>query len=485
LALAGVSLDVTLGEVHPKVGENGAGKTTLMQVLAGLVPADAGRIWVRDREVVIDGAETAYRLGIAMVHQHFALFPSMTVAENVTIGREPRRRGFYDQAAAVSAVSQLAERYGLRVEPTARVAALSVGDLQRLEILRALFRGAEILVLDEPTAVLTPRETEGLFRVIRDLIADGKTVVFISHKLEEVRSISDTITVLRDGRVTGTVRAAEASEQEIARLMVGRELFLDLAKVPGSPGSPVLELQNLSGPGVQRVSFMVRAGEIVGIAGVAGNGQTELAELIAGLLPAHGGKLCIAGADVTARSVAERRRAGLAYIPDDRYGRGLAAEASVSDNLLMGSQERPSLSRRGVLDRRAILNRARELLDRFAIRADDPSRPARTLSGGNAQRVVVARELADDVPLIVASQPTRGVDIAATEFIRGELLRRRQAGSAILLISAELSEVMALADRILVMYRGKIVAELRDSEADELSLGLLMAGIAPQAPAHV
>jgi simple sugar transport system ATP-binding protein len=480
-ALAGVDLTIARGEVHAVVGENGAGKTTLMQILAGVVAADSARIAIRGADVRIPSVEAAYRLGIAMVHQHFMLFPSLTVAENLTIGREPRRAGgLFDRRAAEAEVRRLSEHYGLDVDAAARVSSLSVGALQRVEILRALFRGADILILDEPTAVLTPQEAQGLFRVIRDLAADGTTTIFISHKLEEVLEISNTITVLRDGRVTGVVAAAATDARELARLMVGREVFLQFSRPAASPEAPVLELRDVSAPGLHDISLTVRGGEIVGVAGVAGNGQTQLAEVIAGLQPLRRGSVAIAGTDVSASSVAARRAAGLAYVPEDRYHRGLAAEASITDNLLLGAHSRPPAARGGLLDLAAVNRRARELVDRFGIRTADPGRPARTLSGGNAQRVVIAREFAEPRPLIVAAQPTRGIDIAASEFVRGEILRRRNEGAGVLLISADLAEVLSLADRVVVLYRGRIVGELAAADATEMNVGLLMAGVRPR-----
>jgi simple sugar transport system ATP-binding protein len=480
-ALAGVDLTITRGEVHAVVGENGAGKTTLMQILAGLVGADAGSIAIRGTDARIPSVEAAYRLGIAMVHQHFMLFPSLTVAENLTIGREPRRAaGLFDRRAAEAEVRRLSSHYGLDVDPAARVASLSVGALQRVEILRALFRGADILILDEPTAVLTPQEAQGLFRVIRDLAADGRTTIFISHKLEEVLEISRTITVLRDGRVTGVVEAAASDTHELARLMVGREVFLEFQRPAATLGTPVLELRDVAAAGLHDVSLTVRGGEIVGVAGVAGNGQTQLAEVVAGLQPVRRGTVAIAGRDVTAASVAQRRAVGLAYVPEDRYHRGLAAEASITDNLLLGAHTRAPAARRGLLDLPAVNRRARDLVERFGIRTSDPSKPARTLSGGNAQRVVIAREFAEPRPLIVAAQPTRGIDIAASEFVRGEILRRRNEGAGVLLISADLAEVLSLADRVVVLYRGRIVGELAAADATELNVGLLMAGVRPR-----
>jgi simple sugar transport system ATP-binding protein len=448
-----------------------------MRILAGVERADRGRIEVADRAVTIADAEAAYRLGIAMVHQHFMLFPSLTVAENLTIGHEPSRWTLFDRDAAAAAVRRLGEAYDLRVDPEARVGELSVGDLQRVEILRALHRGARVLILDEPTAVLTPMEARGLFRVVRELRAGGCTTVFISHKLDEVLQVADRITVLRDGRVTGTLDGAGATAAELARLMVGRELPPMPPKGATEPGPSVLELHGLRGPGIRGLDLEVRAGEIVGVAGVAGNGQSELAELVAGLLPVTEGVVRIAGHEVTHASVAARRSAGLAYVPDDRFRRGLAADASISDNLVMGAHRQPPVARGVRFDRAAAGRIGRTLVERAGIRARSVADPARSLSGGNAQRLVLARELARERPLLVVAQPTRGIDIAATRFVHEELLARRAAGVGILLISADLTEVLALADRIVVLFEGRIVGETAGATADAEGLGLWMAGV--------
>jgi simple sugar transport system ATP-binding protein len=477
VALDGVDLELRAGEVHAVVGENGAGKTTLMRILAGVEHADRGGIEVADRSVTITDVQAAYRLGIAMVHQHFMLFPSLTVAENLTIGHEPSRWTLFDRAAAAAAVRRLGEAYELRVDPEAQVGDLSVGDLQRVEILRALHGGARVLILAEPTAVLTPREARGLFRVVRELRVGGCTTVFISHKLDEVLEIADRITVLRDGRVTGTLDGPSATAAELARLMVGRELPPMPARAEVTPGVPVLELQGLRGPGIQGLDLDVRSGEIVGVAGVAGNGQSELAELVAGLLTPDGGSIRIAGREVTRASVAERREAGLAYVPDDRYRRGLAADGSISDNLVMGVHRRPPVARGVRFDRAAASRIGRALVERSGIRARSVDDPARSLSGGNAQRLVLARELERERPLLVVAQPTRGIDIAATRFVHEQLLARRAAGVGILLISADLSEVLALADRIVVLSGGRIVGETAGATADPERLGLWMAGV--------
>jgi general nucleoside transport system ATP-binding protein len=475
-ALDGVDLALAGGGVHAVVGENGAGKTTLMHVLAGHVARDAGRILVDGHEAEIRSVGDANRLGIAMVHQHFMLFPSLTVAENLTITREPVRRGLIDRDAARGIVSDLSTRFGLGVDPDARVGSLSVGALQRVEILRALYREARVLILDEPTAVLTPPEADRLFETIHGLAADGRTVVFVSHHLDEVLAHADRITVLRDGRVTAEVQAAGTTIRDLAGAMVGRNVVVDLERPAVEPGRPVLELRALRADGLGPIDLTVRAGEIVGVAGVAGNGQSELADVIAGVLPATGGTIAVDGTDVSGAKVVDRRAAGLCYIPEDRYRQGLAPDASIRDNLAVGRHAGKPGARRRLLDVEGIARRCERVVRAFGIKAPDLDLPVRTLSGGNAQRVVVARELADPHALTIASQPTRGIDIAATQFVRGALLDRRATGSGVLLVSSDLEEILTLSDRIVVLYGGRIAGEVRADEADEIGIGLLMAG---------
>ncbi len=475
-ALDGVDLALEPGRVHAVVGENGAGKTTLMQILAGHVARDAGRILVDDREVTIGGVADAHRLGISMVHQHFMLFPSLTVAENLTIGREPTRRRLFDRQAARDVVAELSQQFGLRVDPDARVGSLSVGALQRVEILRALYRQAGILILDEPTAVLAPQEAARLFETIRGLAAQGRTIVFVSHHLDEVIDHAERVTVLRDGRVTADLPAAETTIRDLARAMVGRDVVIDLERPAVEAGRAVLDLDGVRAAGLGPIDLVVRAGEIVGVAGVAGNGQSELADVVTGLAPATAGRILVDGRDVSAASVADRRAAGLCYIPEDRYRRGLATEASIRDNLVIGRHAGKPGDRRRLLDLDGIRRRCERVVPAFGIPARDLDAPVRTLSGGNAQRVVLARELADPHPVTIAHQPTRGIDVAATEFVRRALLDRRSTGSGVLLISADLEELRMLADRIVVLFGGRIVGELAAAEADEVRLGLLMAG---------
>ncbi len=478
-ALDGVDLDLVPGRVHAVVGENGAGKTTLMQVLAGHVVRDAGRILIDGQEAAIGNVPDAHRLGISMVHQHFMLFPSLTVAENLTIGQEPRRLGLFDRDEARRVVRELSDRFGRDVEPDARGSSLSVGALQRVEILRALYRRAAILILDEPTAVLTPRESDRLFGTIRALAAEGRMIVFVSHHLDEVVGHAEQVTVLRDGRVTARLAAAETDVTTLARAMVGREVVIDLERPVVEAGRPVLELHGVRAPGLGPVDLVVRAGEIVGVAGVAGNGQAELADAIAGLIPIASGRIVVDGRDVSGSTVAERRAAGVCYIPEDRYRRGLAGDASIRDNLILGRHAgKPGEPPRRLLDLDGIRRRCERVVPAFRIPARNLDAPVATLSGGNAQRVVLARELADPHALTVAAQPTRGIDVAATEFVRRALLDRRATGSGVLLISSDLEEIRMLSDRIVVLYGNRIAGEVAGSEADEVRLGLLMAGTA-------
>ncbi|MBN8994954.1 MAG: ABC transporter ATP-binding protein [Rhizobiales bacterium] len=477
-----VDLAVRQGEIHAVMGENGAGKSTLMGILYGLQQPDEGIIRLCGKDVRFRSALDAIAEGMGMVHQAFKLFNSLTVRENITYGREPQRAGFIDRRAAEARVAELAARYQLAVDPKATVGKLSVGVRQRVEILKALYRDARVLILDEPTAVLTPQERDALFAVMRRLAADGRTILFVTHKIHEVMAVTDRVTVLRDGRVAARMATRETSEAEIVKAMTGRAVSLRIAKGTARPGAPVLEATGLTvaNPGgrplLDAVSLTVRGGEIVGIAGVAGNGQTELIEVLTGARPADAGTVRINGTDVSTAGVEAHRAAGLAYIPEDRAIVGTALPASGTANLAMGFHRHPPLARHGILDLAAMAARARDLIGRFGIRIASERLPVGTLSGGNLQKVVVARELAHAAPALIAEQPTRGVDVGAIEFIHGQLLAERDRGCAILLVSAELGEILALSDRILVMYEGRILADLPAAEADEQRLGLLMAG---------
>ena len=478
-----VDLEVRQGEIHALVGENGAGKSTLMNILYGLIRADAGQIQVEGTPVPMQGPRDAIRHGIGMVHQHFMLIPVFTVGENVVLGSEPvRPGGFYDYARARQAIDDLTKRYGLALDPDARVGDLPVGLQQRVEIVKVLYRGARILILDEPTGVLTPQESTDLFRVLRDLVKSGKTIIFISHKLKEVLAISDRITVMRRGKVVGHLNTKETNEAEIARLMVGRDVLLRVDKAPAKPGPVALRIENLSANSdrgvlaLRDVSLELHQGEILGIAGVEGNGQSELVETLAGTRHPAGGHVFLADREVSNLSAASIRLAGVSHIPEDRRGAGLVLNYSVADNLILGRQRTPRFAWDGlVLRLRSIFAWAQRLISEFDIRTPSARTPARTLSGGNQQKIIVAREMATEPRVLLAAQPTRGVDIGAIEFIHRRLVAERDGGAAILLVSAELDEVRSLSDRIAVMYEGRIVS-VEPPDASEERLGLLMTG---------
>ncbi|MCX4809878.1 ABC transporter ATP-binding protein [Streptomyces sp. NBC_01239] len=475
LANDSVDLTVRRGEIHALMGENGAGKSTLMSVLYGMERADAGSIRIDGREVSFGDPGAAMAAGLGMVHQSFKLFDSLTVAENVVYAAEPRRFGLVDRAAARRRVRELAAEHGLAVDPDARVGELPVGLRQRVEILKLLHRGARTLILDEPTAVLTPAEADALFAVLKSLAAQDRTVILVTHKLREVLEGSDNVTVLRDGRVVARLVTADTSADEIAAAMTGRAVDLDRVHAPGTPGDVVLDVRDLTTDAVHGVGLTVHAGEIVGIAGVAGNGQSELIEALAGLRPVASGLVALKGRDITHVSATERRAQGLAYVPEDRHAVGTAPAASVADNLAIG-HHRTSLSSRGLLPPAAVRAHAGRLIERFGIKAATPEVPASALSGGNLQKLLIGRELAHEAPLLLVEQPTRGVDIGAIQNIHDQIVAYRDAGHAVLLVSAELSEIRGLADRVLVMYEGRVTATYTKDEADERALGLAMAG---------
>jgi simple sugar transport system ATP-binding protein len=487
----GASLEVARGEIHALVGENGAGKSTLMRVLSGMYAPEAGRMEVGGRDVTGWSTATAIDAGVGMVHQHFMLVPTLTVAENVMLGRELTKRGQLDRHRAEREVAELSAATGLAVRPERTVSDLSVGEAQRVEILKTLYRGAKILILDEPTAVLSPPEIDELWTVLRRMRARGETIVLITHKLDEVMEISDSITVMRQGATVDRMRTANTTPAQIAKAMVGRDVQLAmdyLADELGVPAertmlpatTPMLELRNLVVNNARRltavdgVSLAVSAGEILGIAGVEGNGQTELIEAIAGLRAVRGGSIAITGRDATGLSVKHRSDAGLSHIPEDRHARGLILDYSISENLILGQQHRFTRGMR--LDGAQIVENARQQIGAFDIRPSDASLPARALSGGNQQKIVIAREMGRAFQVLLAAQPTRGVDVGAIEFIHARLREARDSGKAILLVSADLGEILALSDRIAVMYEGKIVVVLPRSEASQEVLGPYMTG---------
>ncbi len=486
-----VSLAVERGRIHAIIGENGAGKTTLMNVLFGLLQPDEGEIWIDGDKMVLANPAAAIAAGIGMVHQHFKLVPSLTVAENVFLGMEMRKRGLIDHPAQIERTAALSKQFGLQVDPTERVGLLSVGVEQRIEILKVLVRGARTIILDEPTAVLTPQESRELFQTLRGFVAQGMTVLFISHHLEEVMEVSDTVTVLRDGKEVATRPTVGLTKSELVQMMVGRAVNFDRRPRQPCSGETVLEVRDLWARDERRllalrgVSFDVRAGEIVGIAGVAGNGQSELADVIAGLRPASHGSVLLAGQSLVGRSAREVRAAGVAHVPADRLVRGVDRHASVASNILMGRQDQRPWARFGVIDRSYLDDQTRALIKRFDIRTRGPGSRVKSLSGGNIQKVVLAREFSGDARFLLIDQPTRGVDIGATEAIHSEIMRQRADGRAILLISVQLDELMALADRILVMFAGLIMDDLDGASVNEEELGLLMGGVRPSGPVRI
>ncbi len=482
-----ICLTLESGEIHALLGENGAGKTTLMNILYGLYHPDGGRILVRGKEVKIDTPNEAIRLGIGMVHQHFMLVPPFTVTENVMLGVETIKNGlFLDRESVAARIREISQQYGIQIEPGAYVKDLSVGAQQRVEIVKILYRQADILILDEPTAVLTPQEVEDLFQVIRELVARGVSVIFISHKLKEVMSIADRITVLRDGRVVGTTRPAETSPAALAQMMVGREVILTVDKKPAQPGDVVLDVNDLQvfddrqQVKVEGVSLQVRAGEILGIAGVQGNGQTEFVEALTGLRAVAGGTVRILGRETTRASPRRILETGVAHVPEDRQRDGLVLTYSVADNLALNTYYLPPFASGIQLHERAIFASAGELVKQFDIRTPSIQTLVSSLSGGNQQKVIVAREFARPIKLLIASQPTRGLDVGSIEYIHQRLVEKRDQGCAILLVSPELDEIMSLSDRIAVMYRGKIMDTLPAEQATLEKLGLLMAGVQPE-----
>ncbi len=486
--LANDHIDLTLepGEIHALLGENGAGKTTLMNILYGLYHPDEGKIIVREKEVRITSPEEAIRLGIGMVHQHFMLVPVFTVAENVMLGVETLKNGvLLDRAAVAARIREISQQYGLEVDPEAYVKDLSVGAQQRVEILKILYRRAEILILDEPTAVLTPQEVQDLFKVIRELLASGVSVIFISHKLKEVMDIADRITVLRDGRVVGTTRPAETDPATLARMMVGREVILTVAKKPANPGNAVLEVEDLhvlddrKQLAVNGVSFQARAGEILGLAGVQGNGQTELVEALTGLRAIAGGHTRILGQDTTRDTPREILEAGVAHIPEDRQRDGLVLSYPVADNLVLNTYYLPPFASGLMLRENSVFATAEDLVKEYDIRTPSVQTLTSSLSGGNQQKVIVARELSRPIKLMIASQPTRGLDVGSIEYIHQEIVEIRDQGCAVLLVSSELDEILSLSDRIAVMYRGKIMDIVAADQVTPEQLGLLMAGVRP------
>jgi simple sugar transport system ATP-binding protein len=484
IANDGVDFAVKRGEIHALVGENGAGKSTLMKILYGLEQPTSGQITLNGQTVQFKSPLDAIAATIGMVHQNFMLIPSFTVAQNIVLGMEPTQRRLIDAEEAKRATEELSKQYGLHVEPDAIVDSINVGMRQRVEILKILYRGTEILILDEPTAVLTPQETQDLFHSVKFLVEQGKTVIFITHKLREVKEISDRVTVMRGGKIVGTVNTSDVTREELANMMVGREVLLTVDKPPQNRGESTLQVENLtyvSDTGqamLKDVAFNVYAGEILGIAGVEGNGQTELVEVLSGLREATSGTAHIDGVDILTGDPRSVRSAKVAHIPEDRLTNGLALLASIDENLIVDRYFAPPIRKGFSLDNKAVINQGKQLIEEFDIRTPNGQLPVSSLSGGNMQKVIVAREFSSDPELLIAAQPTRGIDVGATEFVRQQLVEKRNDGTAVLLVSADLAEVMSLSDRIIVMYEGEITGVFPNAaEISEEELGLYMLGI--------
>jgi general nucleoside transport system ATP-binding protein len=477
-----ISLAIPDQSIHAIIGENGAGKSTAMNILYGFYAADEGEILIDGEPRQINGPGDAIKLGLGMVHQHFMLVEPLTVTENIVLGAEPTKGLSIDYRKARARVREISTQYGLKIEPDARITDLSVGQQQRVEILKTLYRGARILILDEPTAVLTPQEVAEMFAILRGLREQGKTIVIITHKLAEVLALSDNITVMRDGKVVGNLPTGEATAEGLARLMVGREVLLRVKKDEAKPRDPVLSVRGLTlrgaegNPILDGVSFEVRGGETLGIAGVEGNGQTELIEILAGLRRATEGEVLLEGTRIDNLDPHQRKRRGIAHIPEDRHRRGLLLPFDLAGNSILGVHRDRPISGAVLLNNDVIVERAERLVREYDVRPPNIALPARALSGGNQQKLIVAREFDIKPRLVLVAQPTRGVDIGATEFIHSKLIELRDAGAAVLLVSAELDEVLSLSDRLIVIYEGRIVGEVDPKSVSEEQIGLMMTG---------
>lgn len=477
-----ISINLLEGEIHAILGENGAGKTTLMNILYGLYKADEGKIFLNGKITEINSPKDAINKGIGMVHQHFMLIPQLTIMENIILGKETAKGGILNMNSAEEVVKQYSKKLGLRVNPKAKIMDTSVGMQQRVEILKALYHGANILILDEPTAVLTPQEVVELFKVIKSLTAEGMSIFFITHKLEEVIAISDRVTVVRDGRVVNTRNTKNTNKVELARMMVGRDVVLTVTKDKVEKGDVVLNIKNLEAldyrnlTAIKGVNIQVREGEIVGIAGVDGNGQAELEEVLSGLRKAHKGNIYFKDKDITHISTRDRLRMGISHISQDRLGRGLIVDFNITENIILGDHNQKPYANGLILNSASIVNETEKLISEFDIRTPSPFLPVHSLSGGNQQKLIVAREFNREPDLLIVNQPTRGLDVGAIEFVHNQLLRLRREKKAILLISLELEEIMSLSDRILVIYEGEIIKEFKSSEATKELVGYYMMG---------
>ncbi|WP_074034654.1 ABC transporter ATP-binding protein [Exiguobacterium sp. AT1b] len=478
-----ITLQLRKGEIHALLGENGAGKSTLMNVLFGLYQPEGGEIRVHGKKVDIENPNIANELGIGMVHQHFMLVEKFTVTENIILGLEPKSGVTIDRATARKKVMDISEQYGLKIDPDAKIEDISVGMQQRVEILKTLYRGADILIFDEPTAVLTPQEIQELIQIMKRLIAEGKSIILITHKLKEIMQVADRCTVIRRGRYIGTVEVDETvNEDSLAEMMVGREVNFDAEYSKADPQQVVLDVQGLvvkDGRGlkvVEGLDLQIRAGEVLGIAGIDGNGQTELIEAISGLKKPESGKVLLNGKDVTGHTPRKMTEAGIGHIPQDRHKHGLVLDYSIRDNMVLQTYYKEPFSKRGLMNYKAVAEKAKALIEKFDVRTPSIDVPARALSGGNQQKAIIAREVDRSPDLLIAAQPTRGLDVGAIEFIHEQLVKEREKGRAVLLISFELDEILHVSDRIAVLYEGKIVGIRDPKETTEQELGFLMAG---------
>jgi general nucleoside transport system ATP-binding protein len=477
-----INLVVKKGEIHALLGENGAGKSTLMNILFGLYQPDEGEILINGKPVHITSPNVANELGIGMVHQHFMLVETFTVTENIVLGNEPKNGLQIDIRRAVKEVEELSRKYGLKVDPTAKIADISVGMQQRVEILKTLYRGADILIFDEPTAVLTPQEIQELIEIMHNLVKEGKTIILITHKLKEIMAVCDAVTIIRRGKVIDSVAVKDTNPDELAAKMVGREVTFKVDKQPPQPKEVILSVESVTAMGnrgvnaLNGISFEVRAGEILGIAGVDGNGQSELIEVLTGLRKASGGRILLKGQDITNRLPREISEAGLSHIPEDRHKRGLVLDFTMSENMVLETYFHPRFNKNGFLDYAAIDKHASRLIKEFDVRTPSIHTKARALSGGNQQKAIIAREVDKDPDLLIAAQPTRGLDVGAIEFIHKRLVEQRDKGKAVLLISLELDEVINVSDRIAVIYEGQIVGIVDAKSTTEQELGLMMSG---------